>query len=539
VEDADPFGETTSEKKAPPDSGGDGKSGAIFDLYPQMTQAGDAERFAYVEKGRALYCAPEETWYLWSGKHWERDRKSAIMGLVFDHVRRLVREVAVQEHDQKRWQEITTFLVGLEGVHRARAMLTWAGAFLPIVPERFDVDPWILNLGNGTLDLRTGELGPHNVGCLCSKLAEVDYSTEATCPLWTAFLERVMAGDAEKIAFLQRAVGYSLTGATGEQCWFLLYGRGANGKSTFLRILRAVAGDYARQIDTATLLAQRRDGGAPSPDLAALRGARIVTAQEPEEGRRLADSLLKQLTGEDAMSARHLHAEMMTFEPTAKVWLAANHKPEVRDTSVAMWRRVRLVPFTVQIPEEERDPDLYLKLTAELPGILAWAVQGCLAWQREGLKAPDAIRSATEEYRLENDALGRFLEEQCELDFVGEIVNKDLLLAYAQWAQEAGERSLSARTLAARMREAGYESRVGKARNLVWMGVTLTHLQSTQSKQSKQEFPYEGLQSSRKPPDSPFLPLDHTLPGQSGIGEAPGEAPDPFDEREADHDTSG
>jgi putative DNA primase/helicase len=275
-----------------------------------------------------------------------------------------------------------------------------------ITHNALEVDPWRLTVMNGTLDLRTGEMGEHRREDLYTRFVPVEYDPVAECREWLVFLNRVLNGNEELIAFLQRAMGYSLTGSTGEQCLFFLHGSGANGKSTFLEILRALLGDYAVQADFATFLENRNDG--PRNDIARLFGARVVTSSEVGEGKKVNESLVKSLTGTDRVAARFLYAEAFEFLPTFKLWLAANHKPVIRGTDTAIWRRIRLVPFTVEIPEGERDPELPNRLRAELPGILAWAVQGCLLWLESGLGVPDQVRAATDAYRRESDILGAF-----------------------------------------------------------------------------------------------------------------------------------
>ena len=226
--------------------------------------------------------------------------------------------------------------------------------------EDLDRDPWLLNVANGTLNLKTGVLESHSRNDLISRLIPIDYSEAAACPRWLSFLERVTEGDDELIGFLQKAVGYSLTGLTLEQVIFMLYGVGSNGKSTLLNIILELLADYGRQTGTETLLVKRGD---QIPNgVARLAGSRFVSAVETESGRRLAEGLVKQMTGGDRMTARFLHHEFFEFQPTFKLWLAVNHKPRITGSDHAIWRRIRLIPFTLTVPESERDPDLTEKL---------------------------------------------------------------------------------------------------------------------------------------------------------------------------------
>jgi len=255
---------------------------------------------------------------------------------------------------------------------------------------------------------------------MLTKLAPTEYHPEATASTWTKFLERIMP-NAEIRAFLQRAAGYSLTGLTGEEALFVAYGTGRNGKSKFLGAVQDMLGpDYAQQMPPQTLMLKKGDSGASS-ELARLKGARFTATVETGEGGRLNEALVKQATGGDKISARYLFKEYFEFKPTHKIWLATNHKPTVRGTDEGIWSRIRLIPFEETIPEAERDQHLAEKLAKEAAGILAWAVQGCLAWQSERLAVPEAIRQATQDYRESMDQIGEFIDEMCVLGDMWEI----------------------------------------------------------------------------------------------------------------------
>jgi putative DNA primase/helicase len=271
---------------------------------------------------------------------------------------------------------------------------------------------------------------------------------------------------------MQKAVAYSLTGSTREQCLFILFGLGANGKSTFLNVIGSLLGEYARQTRTETILVKRGDQ-IPN-DVARLAGSRFVSAIETESGRRLAEGLVKQMTGNDRMTARFLHREFFEFEPTFKLWLAVNHKPKIMGTDHAIWRRIRLIPFAVTIPENERDPDLIDKLKEELQGILRWAIEGLNPWLEKGLGLPEVVRAATEEYRTESDLIESFLEECCEVDHNSEISKKALYDGYVDWCKGSGEEKHSAtkKEFGARLSEKGFTERRTK-RERFWRGIRL------------------------------------------------------------------
>jgi putative DNA primase/helicase len=280
-----------------------------------------------------------------------------------------------------------------------------------------------------------------------------------------------MGSNKELVNFLQRVIGYCLTGETVEQCFFLLYGPGANGKSTFLEMAHDLLDGYARKTEFSTLLAKERDS--VRNDLAALHGARLVSSVEPERGRRLNESLIKELTGGDKITARFLHKEFFEFHPEFKLLLAANHKPEIRGVDEGIWRRVHLIPFEVVIPQEKRDKNLLGKLKSELPGILNWALAGCREWQKTGLCAPAEVIAATAGYREEMDFIGDFVDAYLMKDPDGFVLAGELKRAYVDWCERNGADEIKGRTLAAMMRERGYTSktqRVNGTPTKVWVG---------------------------------------------------------------------
>jgi putative DNA primase/helicase len=350
---------------------------------------------------------------------------------------------------------------------------------LPVLAKAFDADPWVLNVTNGLLDLRTARLRPHDRRAFCTKLAPVAYDPAATCPRFEAFLLEVLGGDTDLVAYLQRFAGYCLTGDTSEHVLALLYGTGANGKSTLIEVWRAILGDYATHADFSSFLQQAHPngGGAPSPDIVRLRGARLVSAIEADPGQRLAENVIKSLTGGDMVTARELYSKAIEFKPAFKLILAANHKPTIRGTDHAIWRRVHLVPFTVTIPPERRDHDLGKKLAEEAPGIFAWMVKGCRDWQREGLKPPASVVAATAAYRAEMDVLGPFLADRCKLvdDADAFVTAKALRGAYEAYCESEGEKPLGPNAFARHLEERGLrrDREAGGARTRLWKGIRL------------------------------------------------------------------
>ncbi len=324
-------------------------------------------------------------------------------------------------------------------------------------PENLDTHPYLLNVANGTVDLKTGKLRPHDRADLLTKIAPVDYDPAAGCGEWEKFLARVLP-DADVRAYLQKAVGYSLTGSISEQKMFIAHGPGANGKSTFLELLATMLGDYGQSAPMDTFIVKKHGGGIPH-DVARMVGARFISTVEANEGVRFNESLVKQLTGGDRISARFLYQEFFDFTPTHKLWLSVNHKPEVRGTDHAIWRRLVLLPFDVVILEAERDARLGEKLRAELPGILAWAVRGCLAWQADGLKAPDTMVRAAAEYKEENDTIATFIED-CTTRVTGAKMTKlPVFERYVRWCHTNNEQPLTSRAFSIRLAEHGVQGR--------------------------------------------------------------------------------
>ena len=436
-----------------------------------LTDLGNARRLVHRHGRNLRYCWLWRKWLVWDGKRWVKDDTGEVYRLAKETVSSIYQEAAAAPNDQAR-KDLGKHATRSEAGARIKEMVDLARSDVPVMPDELDASPDLLNTESGTIDLRTGELREHRREDLITKIAPTTYRPDAAAPTWEAFLERVLPGE-DLRAFVQRAVGYSATGDTSEQCMFINHGGGANGKSTFQEAIAAALGDYAMRAPTEMLLAKRSDG-VPN-DVARLKGARFVSASETEEGRRLAESRIKDLTGQDTITARFMKAEWFDFAPTHKLWLSTNHKPEIRGTDAAIWRRIRLVPWAVTIPPTEQDKKLPIALRHELAGILAWVVRGCLQWRREGLQAPDEVRKATGEYRAEMDVLAGFLVECCELDTDHWEYAKDLYECYKRWCDENGERPESQRKFGGRLGERGFQRDRGGSRGAgIWRGVRLT-----------------------------------------------------------------
>ncbi len=422
-----------------------------------LTDVGNGQRFAAMWGDDVKYNPLAKTWLFWDGIRWVSDDMGKIMELAKKTALSIYEE-ASHALDPDRRKALASHAARSENEARLKSMINLAASEpgIPVLPKQLDADPWRLNVLNGTVDLRTGYLFPHYRGDLISKQAPVEYDTRATCPLWTEFLQTIMQGNEGLIDFLMRGCGYALTGITSEQVLFILYGTGANGKSVFSETVSHVLGDYALTVPFSTFLIKK--GDAIPNDVAMLHGARFVSASEGEYGSRLAESLVKRLTGGDRISARYLHKEFFEFTPQFKAFLSTNHKPAVRGVDHAMWRRIHLIPFAFTVPKAERDLHLVEKLKEESSGILMWLLAGCLKWQRLGLGAPEEVLQATDSYRQEMDVLSDFIDECCIVQGLARAPVGDLYKTYCEWAGRNGEDALTRRSLTTQLGGRGFSS---------------------------------------------------------------------------------
>lgn len=456
----------------------------------RLTDFGNAERLAHHAGQDLRYCHDWARWLVWTGQRWEIDRAGLIRRRAKKAIRQIYAEAASVADEEAR-KEIAKWAMRSEAKTRVDAMtdLAQSEQGIPVVTEELDANPWLLNVANGALDLRTGQLRPHRREDLCTKQTPTGYDPGARCPTWLAFLDTIMAGNRDMIEFLQRAIGYSLTGLVSEQVLFFAHGTGANGKSTFTEALAAMLGDYAQKAPRG-LLTMKPSGAEGVPnDVARLPGARFVVSNEVDEGRRLAEAQVKDLTGGDTLTARFMRGEFFEFKPTHKLWIYGNHKPVVRGTDEGIWRRIRLIPFEVTIPGDKQDPKLPDKLRAELPGILAWAVQGCLEWQRAGLGTPAEVKAATEAYRAEMDVIAEFLADSCVMTPNAEVTLGALYDAYKPWCESSGERALSKIAFGRRLKERGIEQGTsGRMKDRVWLGVGLLAKEGADNADNRGQF---------------------------------------------------
>lgn len=431
------------------------------------TEIGNSQRILRDHGADIRHVHHTNRWYLWTGTKWTEDSRGEIIGELVAKTMRSMHQLmptAMQqgEEEAKAWR---SWIKTSETKRCMESSLSLAGSYraVALMPEDFDQHDFLVNTRSGIVDIRDMSSRTPDRRLLMSKVAYSGYTSKTDCPVWKKFLHRIFDGDEELITFFKRAAGYSLTGSTREQCLFFCFGHGKNGKSTAITALQECANEYARATDFDTFL--EKQGEKASNDLARLQGARLVAATEPDRRKRLDEATIKRVTGQDMITARFLYSEYFEFKFRAKIWLAANHKPQITGTDEGIWRRIRLIPFTQQISEAEKDPDLPEKLRKEYPAILAWMIEGANEWYHHGLTMPEAVKQATASYRTEMDKLAAFLNEKCvlKLDLKGQ--SSKVYEAYKNWCSENGERYLSHRKFTQALSERGIQSRKGKKFN--------------------------------------------------------------------------
>ncbi len=450
-----------------------------------LTDSGNGELFAHLYGDRLRYNVRRDKWLTWAGHWWQEDTGLEVERLALEAARERQRSAAdIADPDTKK--RVFAWGVASESQAKKAAALASARSVHPLTDtgDEWDSNPDLLGVANGVIDLRLGQLRPGRREDRITLHTPIEYDSHARAPRWERFISEIFGGDDELVDYLHRYVGYCLTGHTRDQSLVFAYGIGANGKSTLLTLLRKTLGQHGHHTAMTTLLAVSRPANGPSTELAALAGKRVVTAIETNEGVRLNEALIKALTGNDPLTARHLYEREVTFTPEARFFLAFNHKPRVTDDSFGFWRRVRFIPFEQQF-DPEAEPDLPEKLEAELPGILAWAVRGCLAWRERGLKPPARVVAATAAYREESDPLGDFVRERCEEGEAFSVIASEFYLAYKAWAEEQGYSERERLTATAFGRRMGERYHRDNARVRVYHGIRLGTSPPTPDKPSQ------------------------------------------------------
>jgi len=453
-------------------------------LNPNPGEVGFAERFQDQWGEDTRFDANRAQWMIWTGTHWQADDTGVVverMKKVGQHILNVeapCMRMASQEPGD--YYDVASRALTAEGhkLHNKNAIhaaLALAQSMPQLVTRTadYDADPLLFNCLSGTIDLRDGSIRPHNKADYMTQMGRTPIdSPESDCPQWKQFLLDIMRGDMQMVDYLQRLLGYILTGDTSDQSFCLLYGIGANGKSTFINVVQYIMGDYAKTADFNTFLDLNR-GAAPRNDLAGMVGKRFVVASEGTEGKSLDESVLKQFCGSDTVTARQLHEEFFEFRPVCKIVLATNHKPVVKGTDEGIWRRMRLIPFLASFTAANRDPKMEAKLKAEAPAILRWMVQGSQLWKVYGLGMPEAIRDATSHYRTSMDVFQTFLDERCTTERTARVNSQELYESYTSWCATAGIRiPMKQAGFNQRLEERGFVRQKSGGRNL-WTGLKL------------------------------------------------------------------
>lgn len=420
------------------------------------TDVGNAKRLIQLFGINLKYVIEFNKWTYWNGSRWVFDDSGYMMRCAKNTARAIIEE-AKDELDDGRRMSLMKHAINSENRQRLEAMIDVAKSEdgVTISQSELDQDEYLLGVSNGVVNLRTGFLLDSAKDKMITKQAHVEFKPEAECPRWIQFINEITGDDAELADYLQKVIGYSLTGDTKEQKLFFLYGHGANGKSVFVKTIQRMLGDYAMQTPVSTIMTKGK--GSINNDVARLRGARFVATTETEEGSKFNESEVKLLTGGDRIAARFLHQEFFEFAPQFKLWISGNYKPVTGD-GYGIWRRLILVPFNIKFDGDKKDKHLEDKLKAEFSGILNWSIEGCLKWQEEGLTTPSAITSATQEYRSEMDRVNSWMEECCieNADANDSEKASDLYQSYREWARQNGEWEMSQRLFGNRLADKGF-----------------------------------------------------------------------------------
>jgi putative DNA primase/helicase len=448
---------------------------AILNLnrYPE-NDVGNAQLFVDCFKGDVRYIhEPINSWFVWNGSRWLLDDGEKIHQKAQELSLAIMQDASRgSQHDERKRKR--GFDLGRRNTIENMLWMARSDPGVVIGRDSIDTDNFLLGARNGVINLRTGELRGGEKGDFVTKACSCNFDAAATAPRWLTFLEEIFAGQTDLVSYIQRAIGYTLTGDTREQCLFFLHGPGANGKSTFIEILVSLLGDYGTTASQ-NVLCYTRHTKEPLDEIASLAGARFVSIAETGDAH-MAEVRIKLLTGGDTVTGKAHYKAANSFRPKFKLWIFGNSKPTIYGVDYAMWRRIRLIPFNVQFPVEQQDPMLKQTLLAELPGILNWAIQGALDWQTTGrLTPPECVITATEEYQAEEDILREFINERVVPAKNFELEHKELYRVYKQWNEENGSgRPVSSKRLSQMFRDRNYKDFYqGGSHLLFWCGIGL------------------------------------------------------------------
>ena len=439
-----------------------------------LTDWGNAQRLVRLHGDQLRFCHAWGKWQIWDGRRWRTDDTGRVYRFAKSTVKTIYAEAKAATDGDVR-KAIASWAMKSESQVRLEAMTISAQSEpgIPVRPEDLDADPWLFNVQNGTIDLRTGALRPHDPADLITKVGGVEFDAEAKATVFDTFLKKIMGDDDELIEYQQRTLGRSLTGDVSEHRIELWHGPGANGKSTLTTAILGVMGDYGLMAAPGLLLRRRQE--AHPTEVADLKGARFVSSVEIGESRKLNEEQVKQLSGGDRLKARYMRQDFWEFDPTHKLFVACNHRPTIVGSDHAIWRRVRLVPFSVVIPDDEQDKQLGEKLKDERSGILNWLIQGCLGWLEHGVNEAEAVRDATADYRAEQDLVAAFVAECCTISPNAKVLSADIYRDYAAWCKNSHEEPLGKRAFGLRLGDQGFTSeRKGHGGKHWWFGIGLS-----------------------------------------------------------------
>jgi putative DNA primase/helicase len=411
-----------------------GTPGAKTDFH---TDLGNARRFVRRHAKNIRFIPEWHKWIVWNGSRWEIDDNGAAMRLAKETVIAMYSEALGLVTEQRRTALLKRALKG-QAEARLKAMVSLAESEAAIVlpANNLDADPWVLGVQNGVVELKTGKFRPARREDLITKRANVVFDLKAQCLNWLKVLDTVTGGDSDLQSYIQRVVGYALTGSVREEVMFVLYGTGNNGKSTFRETVHSFFGDYALAADAGLLIERKTPGGA-TPELARLKGRRLVSINETSENDHLNEARVKFITSQDKITARNLYQQFFDFDPSHRAFLTTNHKPIIRGTDIGIWRRIHLLPFTVAIPPEKVEKDFReRRLMPELSGILNWALAGLAVYRKHGLHPPKAVLASTKEYREDMDVVGQWIDQRCDVDRIATIPTGAAYFDYSQWAAD-------------------------------------------------------------------------------------------------------
>jgi len=371
--------------------------------------------FVHLHKSNLKFCDPLGGFFEFNGKYWEKLHPGLVKKYSMDVYENLIMDLTNFTGDDTQKGLLATHVKNTGNVGKLEAMIDCSKPDLYEPAENFDSNPYLFNCNNGTINLKTFKFQPHSSADLITKISKVDFLKDAQCPTWIKFVNDIFLGREEIIDFIQRYLGYSLTPFTKEQCMCIFNGDGRNGKSTFIETIRQIFNDYAGVCPTSTLIVKRDEHTIPN-DIASLKGCRLVSMIETNQNVTLDEGCIKKLTGSDMLKVRFLHKEFFEFMPTFKIIFSSNHKPNIRGTDNGIWRRIRMIPFDFKVEDNNDDRELPLKLKEELPGILKWIIEGYKKYHESGLPTPASIMDTTEEYKEEEDSIGQFIEDECDIE---------------------------------------------------------------------------------------------------------------------------